>query len=78
LVVKVISGQEFLKEKKGARSEHRRIQSKTMKTFPIVILGEGVDGRWSEDPGASQRVANPYGDFNSVLVVPLAVRMSIL
>ena len=37
-----------------------------------------VDGRWSEDPGASQRVANPYGDFNSVLVVPLAVRMSIL
>ena len=37
-----------------------------------------VDGRWSEDPGASQRVANPYGDFNSVLVVPLAVRTSIL
>src|ERR1700727_1867309 len=22
-----------------------------------------VDGRWSEDPRASQRVANPYGDF---------------
>src|ERR1039457_5205197 len=31
-----------------------------------------VDGRWSEDPGASQRVANPYGSFNSVLRVPLA------
>jgi hypothetical protein len=37
-----------------------------------------VDGRWSEDPRASQRVANPYGDFNSVLIVPLAVRTSIL
>ena len=37
-----------------------------------------VDGRWSEDPRASQRVANPYGDFNSVLLVPLAVRTSIL
>jgi hypothetical protein len=37
-----------------------------------------VDGRWSEDPGAFQRVANPYGDFNSVLTVPLAVRTSIL
>jgi hypothetical protein len=37
-----------------------------------------VDGRWSEDPGASQRVANPHGGFNSVLIVPLAVRTSIL
>lgn len=37
-----------------------------------------VDGRWSEDPRASQRVANPYGGFNSVLLVPLAVRTSIL
>jgi hypothetical protein len=37
-----------------------------------------VDGRWSEDPRASQRVANPYGDFNSVLLVPLVVRTSIL
>jgi len=37
-----------------------------------------VDGRWSEDPRASQRVANPYGDFNSVLMVPLIVRTSIL
>jgi 1,4-alpha-glucan branching enzyme len=37
-----------------------------------------VDGRWSEDPRASQRVANPYGDFNSVLLVPLEVRTSIL
>jgi hypothetical protein len=37
-----------------------------------------VDGRWSEDPQAAQHVANPYGDFNSVLVVPLAVRTSIL
>ena len=33
-----------------------------------------VDGRWSEDPQASERVTNPYGDFNSVLVVPLADR----
>jgi hypothetical protein len=37
-----------------------------------------VDGRWSEDPRASQRVANPYGGFNSVLMMPLAVRTSIL
>ena len=37
-----------------------------------------VDGRWSEDPRASQHVANPFGEFNSVLVVPLAVRTSIL
>jgi 1,4-alpha-glucan branching enzyme len=33
-----------------------------------------VDGRWSEDPRATERVTNPYGDFNSVLVVPLADR----
>ena len=37
-----------------------------------------VDGRWSEDPRASQHVANPYGEFNSIVVVPLAVRTSIL
>jgi hypothetical protein len=37
-----------------------------------------VDGRWTEDPRASQRVANPYGSFNSVLLVPLADRTSIL
>ena len=37
-----------------------------------------VDGRWSEDPGTSQRAANPYGSFNSVLLVPLAVKTSIL
>ena len=37
-----------------------------------------VDGRWSEDHRASQRVANPYGGFNSVLMVPLAVKTSIL
>ena len=37
-----------------------------------------VDGRWSEDPRASQRVANPYDGFNSVLMVPLEVRTSIL
>jgi AMP-activated protein kinase-like protein len=37
-----------------------------------------VDGRWNEDPGASQHMANPYGGFNSVLMVPLAVRTSIL
>ena len=37
-----------------------------------------VDGRWSEDPRASQRVASPYGGFNSALLVPLADRTSIL
>ena len=37
-----------------------------------------VDGRWAEDPRASQRVANPYGGFNSILLVPLDVRTSIL
>ena len=37
-----------------------------------------VDGHWIEDPCADQRVANPYGGFNSILDVPLAVRTSIL
>ncbi len=37
-----------------------------------------VDGQWREDPLSSQRVANPYGSFNSVLLVPLEVRTSIL
>ncbi len=37
-----------------------------------------TDGRWSEDPRAAQRVANPYGGFNSVLLVPLEVTTSIL
>ena len=37
-----------------------------------------VDGRWREDPRASQHVANLFGEFNPVLVVPLAVRTSIL
>ena len=37
-----------------------------------------VDGQWIEDPRASQRAANPYGGFNSILVVPLTVRTSIL
>jgi hypothetical protein len=37
-----------------------------------------VDGQWSEDPRAHQRVANGHGDYNSVLMVPLAVRTSIL
>jgi 1,4-alpha-glucan branching enzyme len=37
-----------------------------------------VDGRWSEDSGAAQQVANPHGGFNSVLTVPLAVKTSIL
>jgi hypothetical protein len=37
-----------------------------------------VDGRWIEDPCADQRVANSYGGFNSILVVPLAIRTSIL
>jgi hypothetical protein len=35
-----------------------------------------VDGQWSEDPEAAQRVANSHGGFNSVLTVPLAVRTS--
>ena len=37
-----------------------------------------VDGRWTEDPQASQRMANPHGGFNSVLTVPLSLRTSIL
>jgi hypothetical protein len=37
-----------------------------------------VDGQWREDAQASQRVPNPHGGFNSMLVVPLAVRTSIL
>jgi 1,4-alpha-glucan branching enzyme len=37
-----------------------------------------VDGRWMEDPQAVQRAANLHGGYNSVLLVPLAVRTSIL
>jgi 1,4-alpha-glucan branching enzyme len=37
-----------------------------------------VDGRWIEDPEANQCAANPHGGFNSVLLVPLSVRTSIL
>lgn len=37
-----------------------------------------VDGGWSEDPRDSQHVANPFGEFNSLLVVPLDVRTSVL
>src|ERR1039458_2202810 len=37
-----------------------------------------VDGCWSEDPEATQHVANPHGGFNSVVTVPLAVETSIL
>jgi hypothetical protein len=37
-----------------------------------------VDGRWTEDPQASQSAANPHGGFNLVLTVPLSVRTSIL
>ena len=37
-----------------------------------------VDGQWREDAQATQRVANPHGGFNSVVIVPLAVRTSIL
>jgi 1,4-alpha-glucan branching enzyme len=28
-----------------------------------------VDGRWQEDPGAKESVANPHGGRNSVLIV---------
>jgi 1,4-alpha-glucan branching enzyme len=37
-----------------------------------------VDGLWREDPAAVQRVANPNGGFNSVLIVPLEFRTSLL
>jgi 1,4-alpha-glucan branching enzyme len=37
-----------------------------------------VDGLWMEDPEAGQRAVNPHGGFNSVVVVPLAVRTSLL
>lgn len=37
-----------------------------------------VDGRWTEDPSSSQRAPNSHGGYNSVFVVPLAVKTSIL
>ena len=37
-----------------------------------------VDGQWREDPQVSQRMPNPHGGFNSVLLVPLSVRASVL
>ena len=36
-----------------------------------------VDGQWQEDPGAEERVANPFGGFNSMLTVPLPARAGI-
>ncbi len=30
-----------------------------------------VDGRWQVDPGAGDRVANPYGGENGVVIVPV-------
>ena len=29
-----------------------------------------VDGRWQPDPGSVERVANPFGGENGVLIVP--------
>ena len=37
-----------------------------------------VDGRWIEEPEATQHVVNPHGGYNSVFTVPLAVKTSIL
>jgi hypothetical protein len=37
-----------------------------------------VDGLWSREPDASQRLDRPNGEPNSVLLVPLEVRTSIL
>ncbi len=36
------------------------------------------DGIWTEDPGAPRSAANPYGEFNSVLMVGLADRTDLL
>jgi 1,4-alpha-glucan branching enzyme len=33
-----------------------------------------VDGKWCEDPHATQRGVNPYGGFNSILNVPPGAR----
>jgi 1,4-alpha-glucan branching enzyme len=37
-----------------------------------------VDGVWTDEPGAAQSVANPYGGFNSVLKVGLDDRTDLL
>ena len=37
-----------------------------------------VDGVWTDDPQATQTVANPYGGLNSMLQVGLADRTDLL
>jgi hypothetical protein len=37
-----------------------------------------VDGQWTDDPRATLQVANPFGTFNAIIDVGLAVRTSIL
>jgi len=38
-----------------------------------------IDGQWSDDPQAADRVKNPYGGWNSVLKVePRTIRLPVL
>ena len=37
-----------------------------------------ADGIWTDDPGAQKSAANPYGGFNSVLMVGLEDRTDLL
>jgi 1,4-alpha-glucan branching enzyme len=38
-----------------------------------------IDGQWSDDPQATDRVKNPYGGWNSVLKVgPRTIRLPVL
>jgi 1,4-alpha-glucan branching enzyme len=62
-----------LKNTDGGKWEARLMLTSGQYEYRFV-----VDGRWIEDPQASRRMANPYGGFNSVLLVPLQVRTDFL
>jgi hypothetical protein len=70
----------------GWRADDRRLKNMgDGKWVARLLLRSGqyeyrfvVDGRWCEDPEAAQRVGNPYGSFNSVLLVPLETRTDLL
>ena len=53
--------------RKGANGIWRTTVSLPSGTYHYRFL---VDGEWQDDPACTLRVANPYGEENSVVVVP--------
>jgi hypothetical protein len=53
--------------RKGTSDEWRAVLALEPGEYQYRLV---IDGHWQEDPQASKRVPNPYGGFNSVLMVP--------